>query len=81
MRGRRAQAPSGRIDEAAARRRDPRPYVFGFGRRRCPGLHLIEESLWIVMATMLHTTELGVEKDDAGKPVPPVVDYNNSVFR
>ncbi|GJE98219.1 cytochrome P450 [Phanerochaete sordida] len=69
------------VDEATAKRRDPRPYVFGFGRRRCPGLHLIEESLWIVMATMLHTTELSVEKDDSGKPVPPVVDYNNSVFR
>lgn len=68
-------------DEATTRRRDPRPYVFGFGRRRCPGMHLIEESLWIVMATIIATTDLSVEKDESGNPVPPKVDYNNSVFR
>ncbi|EKM53298.1 uncharacterized protein PHACADRAFT_163592 [Phanerochaete carnosa HHB-10118-sp] len=73
--------PPAAADEAAARRRDPRTYVFGFGRRRCPGVHLIEESLWIVMATMLATTELAMEKDARGEPVPPQIDFNNSVFR
>lgn len=69
------------VDEATAKRRDPRPYVFGFGRRRCPGLHLIEESLWIVMATLLATTDILAEKDESGKPVMPHVDFTNSVFR
>lgn len=68
-------------DEAAARRRDPRHYVFGFGRRRCPGLHLIDESLWIVMATMLATTDLSMEVDESGNVVRPAVSFDNSVFR
>lgn len=25
---------------------DPRKFIFGFGRRRCPGLHLVEASLY-----------------------------------
>lgn len=68
-------------DELTKKRRDPRHYVFGFGRRRCPGLHLIDESLWIVMATMLATTDLSMEVDDSGKPIPPNVSFDNSVFR
>ena len=43
--------------------RDPRHYVFGFGRRRCPGAHLIEESLWIVMATMVATLDISAPPD------------------
>lgn len=68
-------------DEAAARRRDPRTYVFGFGRRRCPGLHLIDESLWIVMATMIATTDVAMEVDENGSVVRPDVSFDNSVFR
>ena len=68
-------------DEATAKRRDPRNYVFGFGRRKCPGLHLIDESLWIVMATMLATTDLSMEVDESGNVVRPDVSFDNSVFR
>lgn len=68
-------------DEATVKRRDPRHYVFGFGRRRCPGLHLIDESLWIVMATMLATTDLAMEVDESGNVVRPDISFDNSVFR
>ena len=69
------------VDEQTAKMRDVRNYVFGFGRRRCPGLHLIDESLWIVMATMLATTDLAMEVDEAGNVVRPAVSFDNSVFR
>jgi len=69
------------VDEAAAKRRDPRNYVFGFGRRKCPGSHLIEQSLWIVMATFLATTDISKAKDADGKEVDPKVVFENSVFR
>lgn len=48
---------------------------------RCPGLHLIEESLWIVMATMLATTDLSKAVDAEGKTVEPDVTFDNSVFQ
>ncbi|CCM02682.1 uncharacterized protein FIBRA_04788 [Fibroporia radiculosa] len=68
-------------DEATARRRDPRNYVFGFGRRRCPGLHLIESSLWMVMAAMVATLDLSVALDAQGYAVEPTVEFQNAVFR
>ncbi|EED79205.1 predicted protein [Postia placenta Mad-698-R] len=68
-------------DEATARRRDPRNYVFGFGRRRCPGMHLIEQSLWIVMASMVATLDISKARDAAGRAVEPEVVFDNAVFR
>jgi len=68
-------------DEPAARRRDPRNYVFGFGRRRCPGVHLIEQSLWIVMACMVATLDIAKALDDTGAVVEPEIVFDNSVFR
>ncbi|OCH88011.1 cytochrome P450 [Obba rivulosa] len=68
-------------DELTAKRRDPRSYVFGFGRRRCPGVHLIEQSLWIVMASMLSAFDITKGKDAHGNVVEPEVVFENSVFR
>ena len=68
-------------DPATEKRRDPRNYVFGFGRRRCPGLHLIEESLWIVMATMVATLDMRKAVGADGKAIEPDVTFDNAVFR
>ncbi|KAG8719598.1 hypothetical protein FRC08_002464 [Ceratobasidium sp. 394] len=32
---------------------DPRKYVFGFGRRACPGIHLANDGLWLTSAGLL----------------------------
>jgi cytochrome P450 len=32
---------------------DPRKYIFGFGRRVCPGLHVANNSAWIMCAGIL----------------------------
>ncbi|KAG9119316.1 hypothetical protein FRC07_005710 [Ceratobasidium sp. 392] len=32
---------------------DPRKYIFGFGRRVCPGLHVANNGLWIICAALL----------------------------
>lgn len=88
------------VDEATARRMDPRSAVFGFGRRsvvditydspllsigapqrRCPGWHLVESSVWIVIASMLATLNISKAKDDEGKVIEPDVTFDNPVFR
>lgn len=69
------------VDEATRKRRDPRNFVFGFGRRRCPGMHLIEESLWIVMATMIATFDIANPVDEKGRAIKPKVSFDNAVFR
>ncbi|KAF8999670.1 cytochrome P450 [Cyathus striatus] len=49
---------------------DPRNYIFGFGRRICPGRHLGDASMWIAMASILATFKLGPAIKD-GKPIMP----------
>ncbi|KAG8221648.1 cytochrome P450 [Butyriboletus roseoflavus] len=68
-------------DEATERRRDPRTYVFGFGRRRCPGVHLVEASAWLLTVSMIATLDIGKAVDEHGVEVEPEVVYDNSILR
>ncbi|KAG8221656.1 cytochrome P450 [Butyriboletus roseoflavus] len=68
-------------DEATERQRDPRAYVFGFGRRRCPGVHLVESSAWLLMVSMMATLDIGKAVDEHGMVIEPEVVYDNSIFR
>ncbi|KAL5635231.1 hypothetical protein ACGC1H_003057 [Rhizoctonia solani] len=51
---------------------------FGWGRRRCPGTHFAEASLFIIIASMLMTFDIGVAQDENGKDVPPSGKMKNS---
>ncbi|KAI9465858.1 cytochrome P450 [Lactarius psammicola] len=70
-----------KVDEETARRRDPRVFVFGFGRRRCPGAHLVESSVWLMLATILATLDIEKPCDRDGKEIEPEVKFENSIFR
>ncbi|KAG1849810.1 cytochrome P450 [Suillus tomentosus] len=48
---------------------DPAEYIFGMGRRRCPGRHTANASLWSAIVTMLATVEFSFAKDDQGKVI------------
>ncbi|KAG1884193.1 cytochrome P450 [Suillus subluteus] len=48
---------------------DPARYVFGFGRRGCPGRYAADASLWSAIVTMLATVEFSSAKDDQGKVI------------
>ncbi|KAI0333733.1 cytochrome P450 [Cubamyces sp. BRFM 1775] len=50
--------------------RDPTDYMFGFGRRICPGRHLAIPSLFINIASILHVFDISPPLDDNGKPIP-----------
>ncbi|KAI0657956.1 cytochrome P450 [Cubamyces menziesii] len=50
--------------------RDPADFVFGFGRRICPGLHFVDISLFITCASILHVFHIGPPLDGDGEPVP-----------
>ena len=67
-------------DEEMAKLRDVRNYVFGFGRRRCTGMFMIDASLWIAIASMLQSFEITKAVDEFGAVVEPEVVYDNSVF-
>ncbi|KAG1784812.1 cytochrome P450 [Suillus plorans] len=48
---------------------DPAEYIFGLGRRRCPGRHAADASVWSAIVTMLATVEFSFAKDDQGKVI------------
>lgn len=59
---------------------DPRNYVFGAGRRRCPGIHLVEAGLWLVIARVVSTLDIRKKVVD-GVEVEPDVSYDNAFLR
>ncbi len=70
-----------KVDEETARRRDPRTFVFGFGRRRCPGAYLVESSIWLMLAAILATLDIEKPRNRDGKEIEPEVKFENSIFR
>ncbi|KAM5545117.1 hypothetical protein V8D89_001228 [Ganoderma adspersum] len=49
--------------------RDPADYVFGFGRRICPGRHFSMASAFIYVASILHVFDIQPPLDEHGLPV------------
>ncbi|KAI0753232.1 CyP450 monooxygenase [Daedaleopsis nitida] len=52
---------------------DPRAFVFGMGRRTCPGREFAEASLYIAIASLLHVFTIEPPLDDHGNPTVPDV--------
>jgi len=46
-------------------------YIFGFGRRICPGRYLAKASVWVAMACILAEFKIEKAKDAEGRPVEP----------
>jgi len=59
--------------------RDPRKYVFGYGRRICPGRHLAEATLWTTMALLLASFDISLPVDANKQPIMPDLEYESSV--
>ncbi|KAA1473811.1 cytochrome P450 [Dentipellis sp. KUC8613] len=43
---------------------------FGFGRRICPGRHLVDSNLWLVLASVLAVFDVVKAKDSDGNDIP-----------
>ncbi|KIK52792.1 hypothetical protein GYMLUDRAFT_233260 [Collybiopsis luxurians FD-317 M1] len=56
--------------------RDPRTFVFGFGRRYCPGKYISQSTLAIFVATIL--TSFDIQPDESH---PPLFEYKSSFLR
>ncbi|TFK41772.1 cytochrome P450 [Crucibulum laeve] len=56
--------------------RDPLEFVFGFGRRICPGKHIAISTITMIVASMLSTLTIEKAIDEAGHPIEPTLEYN-----
>lgn len=62
-------------------RDDPAEYIFGLGRRICPGRYTADASTWSAIATMLATLDISAAKDDQGKVVSFIPTFIAGVVR
>ncbi|PCH34876.1 cytochrome P450, partial [Wolfiporia cocos MD-104 SS10] len=51
---------------------DPRSIVFGFGRRRCPGVHFAEMLVYLIVARLLRLCVFSPEVQDGTIVLPPI---------
>ncbi|ESK89434.1 cytochrome p450 [Moniliophthora roreri MCA 2997] len=57
----------------------PRPFAqFGYGRRQCPGQHLAMATLYLGIASVLHTFSVRKAIDEDGKEITPPQAYISS---
>ncbi|KAF8908139.1 cytochrome P450 [Gymnopilus junonius] len=70
-----------KVSPEMERKRDPQNYVFGFGRRECPGSHLVDSSIWLLIASMLATLDVSKAVDECGNVMEPTVKFENPIFR
>ncbi|KZT08511.1 cytochrome P450 [Laetiporus sulphureus 93-53] len=54
---------------------DPSTFIFGFGRRVCPGRMLADSSFWLIAANLVATMDIGRERNEAGQEVIPVPEF------
>ncbi|KJA21666.1 hypothetical protein HYPSUDRAFT_687551 [Hypholoma sublateritium FD-334 SS-4] len=62
--------PSRFFDQDGKLNDDHVGYVFGFGRRICPGRHLASATIWLAIATVLQNFDIQNKKDSDGHESP-----------
>ncbi|KAK7052519.1 cytochrome P450 [Favolaschia claudopus] len=55
--------------------RDSAEAAFGFGKRICPGRHVASSTLWITIASVLSTFNVGKATNEDGEVVEPTYEY------
>ncbi|KXN86107.1 O-methylsterigmatocystin oxidoreductase [Leucoagaricus sp. SymC.cos] len=58
---------------------DPYKFVFGFGRRICPGLHLAESSLYLNIINILANFTISKKFGEDGKEIEPEVYWQTGI--
>ncbi|PIL24969.1 cytochrome P450 [Ganoderma sinense ZZ0214-1] len=56
-------------------------YAFGFGRRRCPGMHFADQSLFFTFTSIMACFNIAPVTDSNGEPILPPLEFDGGVFR
>ncbi|KZT03202.1 cytochrome P450 [Laetiporus sulphureus 93-53] len=60
---------------------DPRKYIFGFGRRICPGRFLADSSCWLVAAAMVAAMDISKDRTSSGDEIDPMESFSPATVR
>ncbi|KAF9804495.1 hypothetical protein IEO21_09368 [Rhodonia placenta] len=66
------------VQDADSDDHDPRKYIFGFGRRICPGRHFADSEIWLVVACIAATFDITKARDINGSEITPEVAFTQS---
>lgn len=53
---------------------------FGWGRRKCPGMHFGEASLFLAVTSLLATYTFSKKKDESGKEIEPKIESTSNAI-
>ncbi|EUC61305.1 cytochrome P450 family protein [Rhizoctonia solani AG-3 Rhs1AP] len=56
---------------------NPRDFIFGIGRRVCPGNHIADVSVWLAIASLAATMDINKTRDSNGVYVEPVTEWSS----
>jgi cytochrome P450 len=57
------------LEEDGSLNHDDVSYVFGFGRRLCPGKHFADATVWLAIASVLSTFKISKSHDENGNEI------------
>ncbi|EPS99982.1 hypothetical protein FOMPIDRAFT_1123320 [Fomitopsis schrenkii] len=57
---------------------DPKSFIFGHGRRLCPGREFADATLFLAMASMAAALDIGKARDGEGNDITPNVSFASS---
>ncbi|KAJ8593700.1 cytochrome P450 [Rhizopogon salebrosus TDB-379] len=60
---------------------DPKQYVFGLGRRICPGRSTADASVWSAIVTLLATLDISYAKDEQGNVINFTPEFTSGLTR
>ncbi|KAJ3863973.1 cytochrome P450 [Lentinula novae-zelandiae] len=60
---------------------DPADVIYGFGRRRCPGRHFGDRTVWLAAASLVCTMIISKTKDEHGNDITPNATFVNGFVR
>ena len=59
---------------------DPLTYVFGFGRRICPGMNLADSEVWLGVVSLLAAFKMVKKSDGQGGLITPKEEYEQGII-
>lgn len=60
---------------------DPRDFIFGFGRRECPGKVFADANVWLVSACIIAAFQAPISRNEFGEKVVPPTQFTSGFVR
>ncbi|KAI1360360.1 cytochrome protein [Xylaria arbuscula] len=59
---------------------DPTNYIFGFGRRICPGRYFADSTVWLTIVRSLAVFDISKALDEHGREIEPIAKFTASLI-